>query len=215
MTAAKRQVDFTPRQPFKIPPIWSGETAYIIGGGPSLKDQDLSPLQDQRTIGVNVAFRYYPWVDVVYFGDCSLYSAIRKDLLEYKGLKISSCGRVPDHGWPGVKRVTRGKPSGLESSRRDRISWNGNSGSSAINIAFWFGVKRIVLLGFDMRIVDKNKNFHSDYGYEDPLHHPFKRYLRHFDKIAEDAKALGIEILNCSPVSLIEQFQKVKLEDTL
>lgn len=205
---------FTPRKLYKIPPLWAGETVYIIGGGPSINDLDLGPLKEKRTIGVNVAFKHYPWVDVVYFGDCSLYTALKDDLLLYRGLKLSSCGRVPAKGWPGVKRVSRGRPSGIETSRRDRIAWNSCSGSSAINIAYWLGAKRIVLLGFDMRRVEKKKNFHGDYPHEDPNLSPFKRYLRHFPKIATDAKRLGIEILNCSDVSLIEQFPKVKLEDT-
>lgn len=206
---------FTPRQPFSIPSIWGGETAYIIGGGPSVNDLDLDLLKDKWTIGVNVAFRYFPWVTAMYFGDCSLYPSIREDLLNYKGLKFCSCGRVPEKGWPGVKRITRGKPSGIDSSRRHRIAWNGNSGTSAINIAYWLGAKRIVLLGFDMRRFDKSKNFHSDYPKESPELSPFKRYLRHFPNVAADAKSLGIEILNCSDISLIEQFPKVKLEDTL
>lgn len=206
---------FTPRQSWKIQPIWSGATVYIIGGGPSVNDLDLEPLKERRSIGVNVAFRHYPWVDVMYFGDCSIYGDIRKDLLQYGGLKLSSCGRIPEKGWPGVKRIGRGKPSGIERSRRNKIAWNGNSGSSAINIASWMGATRIVLVGFDMRRVSKKKNFHEDYPREDLNLSPFKRYLRHFPKIAEDAKSLGIEILNASPVSLIKEFPIVKLEDTL
>lgn len=203
-----------PRGPWKIPPIWEGNTAYIIGGGPSINDMDLNPLRDKRTIGVNVAFRYFPWVDIIYFGDCSLYAEIKDDLRKYCGLKLSSCGRVPEKGWPGVKRLLRGKPAGIDSSFRNKISWNGNSGASAINIAYWLGAKRIVLVGFDMSRTKEAKNFHQDYPRESPTFAPFKRYLKKFPTIAADAKALGVEILNASPVSTIEEFPKVNLEDT-
>lgn len=203
------------KKPWPIPNIWKDSTVYIIGGGPSINDLDIDLLKGQKVLGTNVSFKYYPWIDAVYFGDCSLYGRIHDDLLKFGGLKITSCNRAPDKGWPGVKRICRGKPSGIDSSRRFRISWNGNSGSSAINVAYWLGAKRIVLIGFDMRRVDKAKNFHNDYQEEKPDFSPFKRYLRHFRQISHDANSLGLEILNASPVSLIEEFPIVKLEDTL
>lgn len=54
---------------WRVPPIWSGGTAWIIGGGPSVKDLDLSPIHQYRVIGVNNAYQFGHWVDACWFGD--------------------------------------------------------------------------------------------------------------------------------------------------
>ena len=54
---------------WKPPKIWKGGTAYIIGGGPSVNDADLSLIHDRRVIGVNNAYSLGGWVDVCWFGD--------------------------------------------------------------------------------------------------------------------------------------------------
>lgn len=104
---------------------------------------------------------------------------------------------------------------GIESQDRDAISWNNNSGASAINVSYWLGAKRIVLLGFDMRMVDGKKNYHTDYKGERKNSSIFERHLRGFQQISEDAKQLGIEILNATPNSAVTQFLFVKLEDVI
>ena len=51
------------------PQIWKDQTAFILGGGPSLKDADLDLIHDRRVIGVNNAYQLGSWVDVCWFGD--------------------------------------------------------------------------------------------------------------------------------------------------
>jgi len=135
---------------------------------------------------------------------------------EYPGIKVTSCARVPEKGWKDVHRLNRTKPYGIESKCSDAISWNNNSGASAINIAYHFGAKRVVLLGFDMCLSDKKKkNWHDDYKREAKNPHIFERHLKGFDQIAEDAKALNLEIINCTEGSAITQFPIVPLKEVL
>jgi hypothetical protein len=51
------------------PKMWAGGTAFIVGGGPSLKGVDLTPIHHRRVIGVNNAYRMGNWVDICWFGD--------------------------------------------------------------------------------------------------------------------------------------------------
>lgn len=54
--------------------IWEGATVAVVGGGPSLKDVDLTPVLSKfRVIGVNDAYKYGVGVDLVYWGDDSWY----------------------------------------------------------------------------------------------------------------------------------------------
>jgi hypothetical protein len=103
------------------------------------------------------------------------------------------------------------------------VSWNGNSGAAAISIAANMGAKRIILLGFDMKLDDsKHQHWHNVYNrnYTNPKpnkpHHlPFDRHLRGFPEIAKDAKRRGIEILNCCPDSAIKEFPKFSLKELI
>lgn len=96
---------------------------------------------------------------------------------------------------------------------RNKVCWNGNSGGSAINIAYHLGAKKIVLVGFDMRRVNGEKNFHNDH--KEQQHNPFRRHLKGFPIIAKDAKRLGLEIINATPGSAIDSFPITTLENVL
>ena len=204
------------REPWPIPELWPGSTVYIIGGGPSLAGMDFTPLFSKRCIGVNQAYKLGPWIDILYFGDCNWYRNALPDIRSFAGLKITSCGSCPKNGWKHVHRVKRSKMKGIESKDRSAIAWNYNSGASAINIAYWLGAKRVILLGFDMQCDgNSKKNWHDDYKGETPNEDLFQKHLSGFPFIAKQAKRLGLEILNATPGSAIKQFPFVKLEDTL
>jgi len=49
--------------------MWEGETAFIVGGGPSLLDVDISVLEGKRVIGVNNAYQLLPNAPFLVFHD--------------------------------------------------------------------------------------------------------------------------------------------------
>jgi len=198
-----------------IPKIWEGGTAFILGGGPSLLS-DLSCIHKERVVGVNQAFRLGSWVDVCYFGDCHFYSENLEDLRQFGGLIVSSCQR-DGRGWGFVRRVRRSKdkPFGIESKRSDSIAWNNNSGASAVNIAYWLGAKRIVLVGFDMHPEKGRHNWHDLYPKRQRGFNPYPRHMICWPIIAKDAKQLGIEILNATPGSAIQDFPYIELNEAI
>jgi hypothetical protein len=229
---------------WRIPRMWEGGEVWIIGGGPSVTEQfdipvelvnkvkagqlplsELSPfmaaIHGKHVIGINVAFMIGNWIDMCFFGDNGFYLRYREQLALFPGLKVS-CNMQP--GRDGfVKCLDRdgGHPKGI-SMRPGYVSWNSNSGAAAISIAAQTGAKRIVLLGFDMKLSnDKNQHFHNVYQRGPVVDDrrmrklPFPRHLRGFPAIAEDAKKLGIEIINCSPTSAIDSFPKYTVKQFL
>lgn len=214
-----------------MPKLWPGSTVFILGGGPSLADVDLSVIYDKRVIGVNNAYGdpkviisknahmspYEPrkWVDICWFGDLKWFRWHRRYLREFTGLVMhfNENTNIYKIDWIKGIRRSRTKPMGLDSSPA-HICWNRNSGASAINLAYHLGAKRVVLLGFDMRLVDDKKNYHNDHVGEKGVD-PFKRFLQTFKYIAMDADKLDLEIINATPDSAIKEFPITKLEDTL
>lgn len=117
--------------------------------------------------------------------------------------------------YPGdVYRVQCVKEDRLQ--RSPVIGWGGNGGFQALNLAVHFNVKRIILIGFDMR-VDKGDHWHGSHrnGLSNPTKRNANRWRRVMDEAAEDLNALGIEVLNTSLISALEAYPKVTLEEAL
>jgi len=54
---------------WSVPREWACETAFIIGGGPSVLAVDLEALRGRRVIVINSSVYKVPWADILYFGD--------------------------------------------------------------------------------------------------------------------------------------------------
>lgn len=195
-----------------VPEIWPGGTCYILGGGPSLSRVPLERLHNRRVIAVNNAYQLGNWIDVTFYGDCRWFNWHGKALLEFPGLKVTACDSHV--GKPGIRAVKRrNAPFGI-ATNRNQLGWNLNSGACAINLAVHFGVKKIVLLGFDMRLIDDKHNWHEEH-HNRPNRDPYQRFLRPFPNIANDLETLGVECVNACPGSALEVFPIVEVEDVL
>lgn len=230
---------------WKVPRMWDGSDVWILGGGPSIPEQFGIPeevtqqvvtgttppsvyssymevLHERHIIGVNMAYRIGNWIDIVAFGDSGFFLREREGLSKFPGLKVAFHSTSKNETW--VKFLGRDPKSKGLSTNSGRVCWNGNSGAAAINVAVHTGAKRIFLLGFDMKIgVNKFQHWHNLYN-KGPVQDtdqrrvrklPFERHMVGFPVIAEDAKALGITIINVCPDSAIQCFQKMTLKEAL
>ena len=196
------------------PRLWPDGECYILGGGPSLKNVDVGPLKDRRVIAVNMAYRLGDWVDVLFFGDCRWWKVNAKHLTTFAGLKVTTCQQHLDK--PGVRVISRrNSPAGISDDARF-VSWNNSSGACAISLAVHFGVRKITLLGFDMKANGSDHHWHEYY--DRPVRtnrDPYKRFMKPFPAIAEALKSRRIECLNACPDSALDVFPKIKTEDAL
>jgi hypothetical protein len=227
-----------------VPNIWEGGDVFILGGGPSVTKQFNIPdevvqavisgasplsayspymtyLHDKHVIGINVAYLIGDWIDMVFFGDSGFFLKHQQGLAKFPGLKVSCHPTVEKADW--VKHTARDRHHSRGISDNPRMaSWNGNSGAAAISVAANAGAKRIILLGFDMKLnADSRQWFHGVYNKKSgvdtnkkrPKHLPFERHLRGFPEIARDAKKRGISIINLCPDSAIQEFPKYSLKE--
>jgi hypothetical protein len=220
--------------------MWRDGECWILAGGPSVPEQFsvpkeiirkvsskemlpsayseyLAPIHWKHVIGINNAYQIGPWIDVLFFGDCAWYLAHRLGLLKFPGVKVTCCRRFVKRKREeseGIHYVTRDPDhrTGI-SVRPSRVGWNQNSGAAAISLAVHFGVKRIILLGFDMRVAGGNSHWHGNHGNKKPP--PFKKHMQGFPDIARDAKRRGVEIINASPKSEIKCFPRVSVKELL
>lgn len=232
---------------WNVPKLWEGGECWIIGGGPSIPyefgvPQDVidkvqsgeapissyspyfKPIHDRHVIGINAAFLLGSWVDIVFFGDGGFYLRNRQELQAFPKIIVTCDPKHKEKYGEGIKFMSKDRraPYGI-TTRRGHVSWNLNSGLASFSLAYHLGVKRIYLLGFDMRLSNDHKQHWHRHYKRDTLdlsqfhdkRFPFKRHMKGFSQIAKDARRLGLEIINVSPRSAVEQFKKVSLKDVI
>jgi len=190
---------------WRVPKIWPKSKVFVLGGGPSLlATLDGREILNHRVIGVNNCYELGDWVDVAWFGDSKWFQWYHKEFAFFSGLKVTCNQKFVAEPKKNIKALDRGKPQGLETNPR-KVSWNRSSGGSAVNLATLLGGERIVLVGFDMRLIDGVKNW-KPHPRERTKPNPFVRFSEPFEKIMIDAKKLGIEIVNATPKSGIKKW---------
>ena len=204
--------------------MWEGSSAVIIGGGDSLRAFPWHCLLGDMTIGCNVAYKLGADVcRVVIFGDDAFFKQHEKGLMDYGGAVFTNaCPRklVRSGNPPDWIYYLRREPKGLH---LNALGWNGNTGASAINLAFLFGCPKVYLLGFDMKFRQDKKNWHDEYlpkqkkKRRKKLVDPFPAFVLGFDDVVKDwkTKFADREIINVNDDSALTCFPMMSVADFL
>lgn len=200
-----------------------------IATGPSLTDEQLQVVHQAqqagrvRVIGVNCAYQKAPWVDALFACDLMWWKKYRADGAHGQGWQ-SWCKQNP-----GAETVTQcagshkqfGLTTRIRGSARDglgtqELHTGSNGGHAAVNVAFLWGAKRIILLGFDMRLgPNGEKHCHADHPAPCIQTQLFKQWIHRFESTARDLEKLGVEVLNATPGSALPWFERCNIEEAL
>ena len=120
----------------------------------------------------------------------------------------------PEKVWAEKHGITAIHGESKPGLGRDRLHFGHNSGYQAINLAYLMGATKIVLLGYDMQWTGGKKHWFGDHptGFANGN---FEEYVKHFTALAEDLKAEGVEVINCSRETALKQFPRAELKDAL
>lgn len=193
---------------------WKGQDAYIIGGGPSLREFDFNRLRGKNTIGCNSAFLLGSHIcSLCFFSDPMWFNSFFNALCQYGGRVVTHCEEIPDHQ-PWVWKMER-RDEGLF---HDALGFGGNTGCGAINLALVLGARRVFLLGFDCKVqADAQMNWHQHRC--EPANTSaelFEKFRVGFQAVADQLfKFPGAEVINLGPDSALEMFPKMKLDEVL
>ncbi len=197
----------------RVEPIWSGETVYIIGGGTSLTGFNWNRLIGKKTIAINKSILSYPNADALYWTDSRVYGWYKKEIDGFKGLKYTIRHHVT---YPNdVKVLRKGSKFGLEEAK-DALCHGNNSGYAAINLAYLLGVKKIVLLGYDMRNDGKQGHYHDGYPVPATGDNVYRdQFIPGFQILADLLKQRKVEVYNASMTSALTVWPKISFEQAL
>jgi hypothetical protein len=184
---------------------WVGKTIVCIAGGSSLTQDQCNKVSHLPTIGVNDAYRIAR-LDVLYACDHKWW-VHHNGVPEFSGLKITQSTKSADEY--GIALVQIEGFTGLN-RKQGYVCGGGNGGHQALNIAYHFKPKKIILLGYDM----KGKHWFGDHPGRLKSNSPYGQWVENFRHIAREITK-EVEVINCSPDSALDCFEKSKLEDSI
>jgi hypothetical protein len=199
----------------RVPRDWPGETVVVVATGPSLTVDDVAYCRwKAKVIVINNAHELAPWADALYGCDAKWWRWHRgvpsftgpkwsMDHSAWHGLKVQypDVQLLRNTGSNGLER----DPTGLRNGR--------NSGSQAINLAYHYGAKRIVMIGYDMQARGGKTHWFGDHPNKQKS--PYDQFRRAFETLVKPLAKSGIEIVNCSRNSVLTAFPKAELRDVL
>lgn len=225
---------------WRVPRWWPGETLAILASGPSLTQEQATLCRGRlRVIAINDSYLLAPWADLHYFCDAKWYEWHRKCESPAQAEVGRDRAMALFHGFQGVRvtieptaamrkyepalkilrndsspRDGKPRPEGL-CREADGIRTGRNSGFQAVNLAVHTGVSRILLLGYDMRVVDGKTHWFGEHPQPTGAGIYESTFLPAFDSLIAPLTALGVEVLNCTPQSALKAFAHRSLADCL
>lgn len=202
---------WVPPPHWSVPREWAGERCFVICGGESVRAQrTLIPHLKGRVIAVKQSVILRPDADVLWLGGEHVAEIALPLLPHFRGTYMAvrgkSCPQLP----ATVLRVGRWKDHTTLSNLPTHVCGY-DTGTSAINLAYHFGAKEIVLLGYDMT---GGRWFNGEIPHPMPII-PDDKHCGHMaplPKLAEDCVRKGVRVVNCSPTSKVTCFERQPLE---
>lgn len=191
----------------------AARTAVIVATGPTAGDVDFGLVADWPCLVVNDGYRLHA-------GACALYACdgrwwdihIARIRETFRGAlwtqDIVAAGRY------GLNRIAGQHRAGLSTNPAE-IHFNHNSGAQAINLAYHWGARRLVLVGFDMQEVKGKTHFFGPHPKPLQNSNPYDLFRRCFGTLAHDLAQAGVQVVNTSPRSALHVFPKATLADAL
>lgn len=195
---------------------WSGKTCVILASGPGLTKGQVDHTgfatlrDDVVAIAVNSTFKIAHWAEVIYAGDLQWWKMHHKAAARTGATLWTGDNQAANH-----YRINRLKCVNRPGLGLQYTHAGGNSGYQAVNLAFLWGCRRILLLGFTMREIDGRKHWHPDH--PAPLVQQIlpDEWRHKFAKLALDLKAQNCEVINCDPLSALTCFPRGDIEEEL
>lgn len=202
---------WTPSPIWSVPREWPGERAIVICGGESVKAQrDLIPRLRGRFVAVKHGVFVKPDADVLFFAGERPEEIAPSCLAAFRGQYAVVRGRGHQVFPDTVKRVWRTTTHERWSDDPTMVA-GFDAGTSAINLALLFGATDILVLGMDM-LGGRWFTGEIPHYLPQPPESDFQRHMSVLPSLAADAIAKGVRIVNCSPISRVECFERQSLE---
>jgi len=193
----------------------------IIGTGPSLTRSQIQKVSHLRKFGANRAFEFD--IDVLHGCNYQFWHYYWPQIKDLRCHKWTTRPQLKGT-YPGLNYIEERWIDGL-STDPNYIAAHHGTGPQVINLAYHYGCKTMLLIGWDMRFDGKI----TDRQYTGKRHYfgEYPQALEHWPRTGPNGELsglirevetikpsdYGIEIINCTPESALTCFPMGKLED--
>jgi len=199
--------------------MWRGETAFVLASGPSLTRAICDRLLGRHVIAVNSSCMLAPHAEVLYFTDSSWYEQ-RRDLVANWPRLVVSMSKTAKRELPDKVRRVKGSgdpsfPPRFPPPGSATIQQGRSSGHTAVSLAIAFRPALVVLLGFDMRLVNGREHHHAEYSGVRDLDQYRRDFVPAFNGWNTAAIDVGVRVVNATPGSALTEFPMVSLDEMM
>lgn len=199
-----------------IPRIFEGEKAFVMATGPSLNQEVVDRiygLDGWRYIGISDCYRICPYLDLFYACDTRWWNLHYEKVIEWGGSRNGywCTEQATKKVYPDLHWITGSGGAGW-SDNQNKIHYGSNSGYQITNIAYLLGIKYMVLVGFNMMIVEKQSHFFGDHPKGLSRNTSYHSFASQFDKIKVPP---DMKVINATTPTRLNAFPKMSLEDAI
>ncbi len=193
-----------------------------VASGPSLTAEQgfrISCASGWKVIAVNNSWERVPMADVLYACDQRWWTLYHEQVAKRFQGECWTGDRWAAHKY-GLCHVQLYDNPGL-SLQQGIIHSGGNGGYQAVNLAYQFGAKRIILVGYDFQRTYGMDHWHGAHVKElgelpgsdssDDIHD----WVRRFRALAHDLQDLNVRLINCSIESALDMVPRDSLDNEL
>jgi hypothetical protein len=165
-----------------------------------------------RVIAVNDAVYLAPWADVLYAADEKWWHHHMKNLSHFMGLMVCATRNAVLHG---VNVIGSDLDPARHKFEDPQYIRGGNSGASAMHLAFHLGAGSVYLLGCDCKVMGGKSHFFGEHPVVLRRGTNYGNFKGHFQWIGDRLLQRKVSVVNCSPDSALTCFPKKPLHEVL
>jgi hypothetical protein len=203
------------------------ERIICVASGPSLTAEQgflISCASGWKVIAINNTWQRVPMADVLYACDQQWWKRYHMDVAaKFRG-ECWTGDRWAAHKY-GLCHVQLYDKPGL-CLEHGTIYSGANSGYQAVNLAYHFGAREILLVGYDMQMTYGMSHWHGDHpqglipmpavGYSGSGCDPeFPQWVDRFEVMADDLHSANVAVTNCSIETALPWFPRAELSKCL
>jgi hypothetical protein len=199
-----------------IPLKYKNKSAILFATGPSLTEEVVETIRPYRgkfvMFGCNDAYTIVDFLDEHYACDNNWW-AHRGEHFRELCPTLSSWSQAPESVLEpyNVTHVDGNHKEKL-STNNAYIHYGSNSGFQLLNLAYLMGIRKFLLVGYNMKPSGGKKHFFGDHPAPLNKSSPYTQFVRAFSQIQPEIKDL---IINCTPDSALDMFTNKPLKEAL
>lgn len=203
----------------KVPCLYQDEVAVLFATGPSLTKEQVELVRPYhasgkvRAFGCNDSYKIVDYLDVHYACDSAWWDVHETAPLEALAPTAhiwTQCAKSATR--LRINHIKGSYTRGLYIKSNDHIHFGHNSGFQLLNLAYHYGIRKFILLGYNMGLVRGQYHYFGKHPGKLQKTSAFDKFITSFNELQPEIKEM---VVNCTSESALTCFRLGNLEQEL